>query len=88
MNQPLKNADNQTLERQPARRGRPKGSSKLHLLPAISSINRKLINVSEIARQLNVSSVYIYYILTGRRKSLAMQERILEIVNNVSKNAS
>lgn len=45
-------------------------------------IDKKLINQSELARQLNVTPAYICMILSGKRKSSKLSKRIIEILKD------
>jgi len=49
--------------------------------------NPKLINFSEIARQMNVSSEYIRLIMCGKRKSAKRIDQIKNIIEQINKAA-
>jgi len=45
-------------------------------------IDKKLINQSELARQLDVSPAYICMILQGKRKNEELKKQIITILKN------
>jgi len=52
------------------------------------SINIKILNKSEIARQLGISQPYVSLILNGHKKSRKYEALILEVIRKNIKNAA
>lgn len=57
-------------------------------MKTFNTVNVKLLNKSEIARQLGISQAYVSLILNGHKKGGKYRALILEVIRKNIKNAA